>query len=107
MSLHHEIDGKTPKPDGVEARQLILMEGAGVRTQPSEAELAARPAVERYWRLMVNAADDTIHRLTPVVGLDRARALTRELVDLGIYGREPQCPSRDPNLSPGGREKGD
>ena len=52
---------------------------------------------------MVNAADDTIHRLTPVVGLDRARALTRELVDMGVYGREPGCPSRDPNLSPGGR----
>jgi hypothetical protein len=104
MSLHHEIDGKTPKPDGVEARQLILLEWSGARSTPTEAELAGRPAVERYWRLMVNAADDTIHRLTPVVGLDRARALTRELVDMGVYGREPACPSRDPKLSPGGRE---
>jgi hypothetical protein len=105
MSLHHEIDGKTPKPDGVQARQLILLEWSGARTTPTEAELALRPAVERYWRLMVNAADDTIHRLTPVVGLDRARALTRELVDTGVYGREPGCPSRDPNLSSGGREQ--
>ncbi len=105
MSLHHEIDGKTPKPDGVQARQLILLEWSGARTTPTEAELALRPAVERYWRLMVNAADDTIHRLTPVVGLDRARALTRELVDMGVYGREPGCPSRDPNLSSGGREQ--
>ena len=104
MSLHHEIDGKTPKPDGVEARQLILLEWSGARTTPTEAELARRPAVERYWRLMVNAADDTVHRLTPVVGLDRARGLTRELVDMGVYGREPSCPSRDPNLPSSGRE---
>jgi hypothetical protein len=104
MSLHHEIDGKSPRADGVEARQLLLLEWAGARQPPDEAELGRRPAVERFWRLLVGAADDTIRRLTPIVGPDRARGLTRELVDMGVFGREPGCPSRSAGLPPAGRE---
>lgn len=104
MGLQHEIDGKTPRPDGTEARQLILLEWAGSRRPPSEAELPRRPAVERYWRLLVGATDETIRRLTRVMGPDRARQLTHELVNTGVYGREPGCPSRDPSQA-AGRER--
>jgi hypothetical protein len=91
MALHHEINSKSRMTDGKEARQTILMEWAGRRQPPDD--VAKRPPMERFWRLLVGASDEFVARLQPVLGGERARELTVGLVDLSVYGRERNCPS--------------
>jgi hypothetical protein len=91
MALHHEIGSKSRSADGKEARQTILMEWAGRRQPPADA--SKRPPMDRFWRLMTSASDDFVTRLQPILGPERARELTVGLVDLSVWGREPNCPS--------------
>ena len=93
MAMHHEISSKSRSADGREARQTILLEWAGRKQPPTD--LDNRPAVERFWRLLVGAADEFVIRLTPILGPERARELAVDLTDMGVYGREANCPSGD------------
>jgi hypothetical protein len=94
MALHHEIDSKSPSADGVDARRLILEEWAGDAAPP--ADLAGRPAIERFWRLQTGALDALARRLTPIVGRERAETITAATIDGVVVGDEPGCPSGPP-----------
>lgn len=93
MSLFHEIDAKSRRQDGVDARRLILQEWAGDVPAPPEASFATRPTVERFWRLLVGAQDDFFHQLAAILGGDRAAQVVRLASDSVVMGDEPGCPS--------------
>jgi hypothetical protein len=99
MALHHEIDSKTPSADGIDARRLLLEEWAGDVAAP--ADLAARPSIERFWRLQTGALDALARRLTPIVGRERAETITGATIEGMVTGHEPGCPSgRSPSAAP-------
>ena len=93
MSLFQEVDGKSPRAEGVEARRLILREWEGSVLPPAEGELARRSPVERFWRILVGAQDDLVRRLEAVVSPAEARRIAEELLDIRMDGRENHCPS--------------
>jgi hypothetical protein len=99
MALHHEIDSKTPNAEGIDARRLLLEEWAGDVAAP--ADLAARPSIERFWRLQTGALDALARRLTPIVGRERAETITAATIEATVTGRESGCPSgRGPSAAP-------
>jgi hypothetical protein len=91
MALHHEIDDKGSRPEGKTARQRILQEWAG-DVEPPPAGAAQSP-MERFWRLQATAMDETLRRLTPVLGAERARAVMEASGDMLVTGTEDGCPS--------------
>ena len=93
MSLFQEVDGKSPRAEGVEARRLILREWEGSVPPPAEGELGRRSPVERFWRILVGAQDDLVRRLEAVVSPAEARRIAEELLDIRMDGRENHCPS--------------
>jgi len=91
MSLYTEIDTKSPRAEGKEARQLILSEWAGDVAPAPEG--AVFPPIERFWRLMVGAQDEIVRRLEAVVGPVDARRIGRRILNHRMVGRERGCPS--------------
>jgi hypothetical protein len=90
LALYQEIDAKSPRGDGVQARRAILDEWAGA---PPPASPAARPPIERMWRLLVGAQDELVRRLETVMGGDEARRIARALLDVRVSGTEDGCPT--------------
>jgi hypothetical protein len=78
VALIDEINAKSRPGEDAEARDHLFDEWAGRATPP--ANLAARPPVERFWRLVFGASEVFIRRLTEVVGPERARAIARSTV---------------------------
>jgi hypothetical protein len=93
MSLFQEVDAKSPRAEGVEARRLILREWEGAVRPPAEGDLAGRPPLERFWRVLVGAQDELVRRLETVVTPVDARRIADQLLDIRVDGVEPQCPS--------------
>jgi hypothetical protein len=91
MALHHEIDTKSSRPDGKAARQRILQEWAG-DVEPPAAGATLQP-IERFWRLQVSTVEESIRRLTPIIGAERAQAVIRALIDMAVMGDEDNCAS--------------
>ncbi len=91
LGLYQEIDAKSLREDGVEARRLILREWAGTATPP--ADIKSRPSIERMWRMLVASTDEIVRRMEPVVGRDDARRIGRAILDVRVSGTEPDCPS--------------
>jgi hypothetical protein len=87
IALVDEINAKARPGEDVEARQRIFQEWSGQAQPP--ADLGARPAVERFWRLLSGATDTFIERLTPLVGSERARAIARGTVHDAVHIRGP------------------
>ena len=75
LGLYQEIDAKSLREDGVEARRLILREWAGTATSP--ADIKSRPPIERMWRMLVASTDEIVRRMEAVVGRDDARRIGR------------------------------
>jgi hypothetical protein len=91
LGLYQEIDAKSAREDGVEARRLILSEWAG--TAPPPSDLKARPPIERMWRMLVGSSDEIVRRLESVVSRDDARRIGKALLDVRVSGTERGCPS--------------
>ena len=91
LSLYQEIDAKSLREDGIEARRLILNEWAGTVAAPGD--LKTRPPIERMWRMLVGSSDEIVRRLETVVSRDDARRIGKALLDVRVSGTEPSCPS--------------
>ena len=78
IGMVDEINSKSRQGEDAEARQRLFDEWAG-RARPP-ANLAARPALERFWRLMAGGTEVFIQRLSEVVGPESARAIARGTV---------------------------
>jgi hypothetical protein len=91
LSLYQEIDAKSLREDGIEARRMILNEWAGTAAAP--ADLKLRPPIERMWRMLVGSTDEIVRRLETVVSRDDARRIGKALLDVRVSGTEPRCPS--------------
>jgi hypothetical protein len=87
VALVDEINAKSRQGEDAEARDRLFAEWAG-RAQPP-ANLAGRPAVERFWRLVFGATETFIRRLSEVVGPDRARQIARATVHDSVEIKGP------------------
>ncbi len=95
LGLYQEIDAKSLREDGIEARRLILREWADQSRSP--ADLKTRPPIERMWRMLVGSSDEIVRRLETVVSRDDARRIGKALLDVRVSGTEPACPSGSKN----------
>jgi hypothetical protein len=91
LGLYQEIDAKSLRQDGIEARRLILNEWAGTAAPPGDPK--TRPPIERMWRMLVGSTDEIVRRLETVVSRDDARRIGKALLDVRVSGTEPSCPS--------------
>jgi hypothetical protein len=89
IALVDEINSKARPGEDVEARNRLFDEWTGKSRPPGPEALVARPAVERFWRLVFGASDTFIRRLTDVVGSERARAIARATVHDSVTIRGP------------------
>jgi hypothetical protein len=89
IALVDEINAKARPGEDVEARNRLFDEWTGKGRPPGPDALAARPAVERFWRLLAGASETFIGRLTPVIGPERARAVARGTVHDSVQIRGP------------------
>ena len=89
IALVDEINSKARPGEDVQARDRLFEEWTGKVRPPGPEALAARPAVERFWRLLSGASDVFIRRLGEVVGPDRARAIARATVHDSVQIRGP------------------
>jgi hypothetical protein len=87
IGLVDEINAKSRPGEDAEARDRLFDEWAG-RAQPP-ANLLGRPPVERFWRLVFGATESFIHRLSEVVGPERARQIARSTVHDSVQIRGP------------------
>jgi hypothetical protein len=89
VALVDEINAKSRPGEDVEARNRLFDEWTGKAQPPTGAALAARPPVERFWRLISGAGDVFVRRLTEVVGHERASAIARGTVHDSVLVRGP------------------
>lgn len=89
IALVDEINAKARPGEDVDARNLLFEEWTGKAHPPGAADLAARPAVERFWRLVSGASETFIERLSEVVGPERARAIARATVHDSVQIKGP------------------
>jgi hypothetical protein len=89
IALVDEINSKARPGEDDEARNRLYDEWAGRSVPPDVSALAARPPVERFWRLLASATDTFTRRLSEVVGLERARAIARSTVHDSVMIRGP------------------
>ena len=74
-ALGSEIKSKTPPGEELAARRRIARERAALDPRPGEGELAHRPVIERYLRLISTMGDRAEAAAAARIGADRARAL--------------------------------
>lgn len=89
IALVDEINAKARPGEDVEARSRLFDEWTGKSRPPAPEVLAARPAVERFWRLVSGASETFIRRLSEVVGPERARAIARATVHDSVVIKGP------------------
>jgi hypothetical protein len=87
VALVDEITAKSRPGEDAEARDRLFAEWAGRAQAPTT--LVGRPPVERFWRLVSSAPDTFIHRLSEVVGPDRARQIARASVHEAVHIKGP------------------
>lgn len=86
-ALVDEINSKSRPGEDVEARDRLFAEWAG-RTQPP-ANVATRPPVERFWRLVSGASESFVKRVGDVVGPERARQIAKSTLHDAVVIRGP------------------
>jgi hypothetical protein len=82
-SLKEEIFAKATEDDIKEGRRRIFQEWLGEVAPP--ADLATRPSVERFLRLLVTSGPDFHRAVTAVVGVERARLIRRNTTSDRIF----------------------
>jgi len=72
---YQEITAKSPPEDELGARRRISRERAGLDPMPSATDLARRPIIERYLRIMMRLGNDAEAAAASVLGAQRAHEL--------------------------------